>query len=193
MTNSDNQKYFIPMEVTKETIKDFNLDSSQVVPAKIGNKIVSAIMVPATKEQYEAFMQPLWAEMKREERSRRCTVSDGKGKLKRCELDCKACEKMKDGAPLSLESFFEETELEFEDPDANQCEAILTAMLFEDLLEKLRNQAPDLAPIFEMLYDGKPQRSIATIIGKQQPSLNEMGKRMENIIQQHIRKEDFSS
>ena len=134
MTNSDNQKYFIPMEVTKETIKDFNLDSSQVVPAKIGNKIVSAIMVPATKEQYEAFMQPLWAEMKREERSRRCTVSDGKGKLKRCELDCKSCEKMKDGAPLSLESFFEETELEFEDPDANQCEAILTAMLFEDLL-----------------------------------------------------------
>ena len=56
MTNSDNQKYFIPMEVTKETIKDFNLDSSQVVPAKIGNKIVSAIMVPARKEQYEAFM-----------------------------------------------------------------------------------------------------------------------------------------
>lgn len=61
MTNSDNQKYFIPMEVTKETIKDFNLDSSQVVPAKIGNKIVSAIMIPATKEQYDAYMQPLWA------------------------------------------------------------------------------------------------------------------------------------
>ena len=46
MTNLDNQKYLIPMEVTKETIKDFNLDSSQVVPAKIGNKIVSAIMLP---------------------------------------------------------------------------------------------------------------------------------------------------
>jgi len=28
MTNLDNQKYFISMEVTKETIKDFNLDSS---------------------------------------------------------------------------------------------------------------------------------------------------------------------
>lgn len=192
MTNLDNHKYFIPMEVTKETIKDFDLDSSQVVPAKIGNKIVSAIMIPATKDQYDAYMQPLWAEMKREERSRRCTVSDGKGKLKRCELDCKACEKMKDGAPLSLESFFEETELEFEDPDANQCEAILTAMLFEDLLEKLHSQAPELATIFEMLYDGKSQRTIATIIGKPQSSLNYMVKRMEKIIQQHIRREDFS-
>ena len=191
MTNSDNQKYFIPMEVTKETIKDFNLDSSQVVPAKIGNKIVSAIMVPATKEQYEAFMQPLWAEIKREERSRRCTVSDGKGKLKRCELDCKACEKMKDGAPLSLESFFEETELEFEAPDAIQCEAILTAMLFEDLFESLRNQAPELAPIFEMLYDGKSQRTIATIIDKPQSSLNYMIKRMKKILQQHISRDDL--
>ena len=192
MTNSDNQKYFIPMEVTKETIKDFNLDSSQVVPAKIGNKIVSAIMVPATKEQYEAFMQPLWAEMKREERSRRCTVSDGKGKLKRCELDCKSCEKMKDGAPLSLEYFFEETELEFEDHDANQCEAVLTAMLFEDLLEKLHSQAPELATIFEMLYDGKSQRNIATIIGRPQSSLNYMVKRMEKILQQHISRDDFA-
>ena len=179
------------MEVTKDTIKDFNLDSSQVVPAKIGNKIVSAIMVPATKEQYEAFMQPLWAEIKREERSRRCTVSDGKGKLKRCELDCKACEKMKDGAPLSLESFFEETELEFEAPDAIQCEAILTAMLFEDLFESLRNQAPELAPIFEMLYDGKSQRTIATIIDKPQSSLNYMIKRMKKILQQHISRDDL--
>lgn len=41
MTNLDNQKYLIPMEVTKETIKDFNIDSSQVVPAKIKQNCVS--------------------------------------------------------------------------------------------------------------------------------------------------------
>lgn len=191
MTNLDNQKYFIPMEVTKETIKDFNLDSSKVVPAKIGNKIVSAIMIPATKEQYDAYMQPLWAEIKREERTRRCTVSDGKGKLKRCELDCKSCEKMKDGAPLSIESFFEETELEFEDPEANRCEAILTAMLFEDLLDKLRQQSPDLANIFEMLYDGKSQYAIAELIGKPQTSINYMIKSIRKILQQHVDREDL--
>ena len=136
-------------------------------------------------------MQPLWADMKREERSRRCTGSDGKGKLKRCELDCKSCEKMKDGAPLSLESFFDETELEFEDPDANQCEAILTAMLFEDLLENLHKQAPDLASIFEMLYDGKSQYAIAELIGKPQTTVNYMVKRMRTILQQHVGREDL--
>ena len=192
MSKHDNQKHFIPMEVTKDTIKEFNLDCSQVVPAKIGNKIVSAIMVPATKEQYEAFMQPLWTEMKREERSRHCTVSNGKGKLKRCELDCKSCEKMKDGAPLSLESFFEETALEFEDPDANQCEAILTAMLFEDLLKKLYSQAPELATIFEMLYDGKSQHTIAHLMNKPQSSVNDMVKRMRAILQQRISRDDLA-
>ncbi len=186
-----NQKHLIPLEVTVETIKDFNLDSSQVVPAKIGNKIVSAIMIPATKEQYDAYMRPLWAEIKREERSRRCTVSDGSGKLKRCELDCKNCKNMKDGAPLSLEYFFEETELEFEDPDANQCEVILAAMLFEDLLEKLHQQAPDLASIFEMLYDGKSQHTIAELIGKPQTTVNYMVKRMRMILQQHVGRKDL--
>ena len=192
MTNLDNQNYLIPMEVTKETIKDFNLDGSQVVPAKIGNKIVPAIMIPATKEQYDAHMQPLWAEMKREERRLRCTVSAGDGKLKRCELDCKACKKMKDGAPLSLESFFKETKLEFEDPGANQSEAILTAMLFEDLLEMLHQQAPDLASIFEMLYDGKSQRTIAHLINKPQSSVNDMVKRMRAILQQRISRDDLA-
>ena len=192
MSKHDNQKYFIPMEVTKETIKDFNLDSSQVVPAKIGNKIMSTTMIPATKEQYDAYMQPLWAEMKREERGRRCAVSDGKGKLKRCELDCKSCEKMKDGAPLSLESFFEETELEFEDASANQCETILSAMLFEDLLDNLRQLAPELTPIFEMLYDGQSQYAIAELIGKPQTTVNYMVKRMRSILQHDVSRDDIA-
>ena len=162
-----------------------------MVPAKIGNKIVSAIMVPATKDQYEAYMQPLWAEMKREERSRRCMVSDGRGKLKRCEEDCKNCEKMKEGATLSLEAFFEENELEFEAAYAIQCETILTAMLFDDLLDKLRQLAPELAPIFEMLYDGQSQYAIAKLIGKPQTTVNYMIKRMRMILQQHVGREDL--
>lgn len=192
MTKNDKETYLIPMEVTKETIKAFGIKKEDVVPAKIGNKIVSAIMVPATKEQYEAYMQPLWADMKREERSRRCIVSDGRGKIKRCEEDCKICEKMKEGATLSLEAFFEENELEFEDASANQSETILTAMLFEDLLDKLRQLAPELTPIFEMLYDGKSQYAIADLIVKPQTTVNYMIKRMRTILQQQVNREDLA-
>ena len=189
---NEEKQYFIPVEMDRKTYNSLaGAKSFKYGPIRVGVKDTFGILVPAIKEQYEAFMRPLCAEMKREERSRRCTVSDGKGKLKRCELDCKACEKMKDGAPLSLESFFEETELEFEDPDANQCEAILTAMLFEDLLEKLHSQAPELASIFEMLYDGKSQYAIAELIGKPQTTVNYMVKRMRTILQRHIGREDL--
>lgn len=183
--------HLIPMEVARETINAYSIKKEEVVPAKIGSKIVSAIMIQATKEQYDAYMQPLWAEMKREERSRRCTVSDGHGKIRRCDLDCKSCKKMKDGAPLSLESFFEETELEFEDVSSNQCETIITAMLFEDLLDKLRQLAPEFVPIFEMLYDWKSQHTIAEIIGKPQTTVNYMIKRMRTILQQQVNRDDL--
>ena len=59
-----NKKYFIPMEVTSETIKAFNIDAEEVQWSKIGNKKVKAIMVPATEEQYYEYMRPLWREDK---------------------------------------------------------------------------------------------------------------------------------
>ena len=44
MTKKDKKTYLIPMEVTRETIKAYGIKKEDVVPAKIGNKIVSAIM-----------------------------------------------------------------------------------------------------------------------------------------------------
>lgn len=191
MTRKDKQTYLIPMGVTKETIRDFGIKKEKIIPAKIGNKIVSAIMVPATKEQYEAYMRPMWAETKHEERARRCMISNGKGKLIRCEKDCKSCEKMKSGAPLSLDYFYEKTELEFEEPSANQCDTILTAMIFEDLLGIVKQQDPSLVPIFEMLYDGKSQHAIAELIGKRQSTVNYMVKCLREILQQYVNREDL--
>lgn len=189
---NEEKQYFIPVEMDRKTYNSLvGAKSFKYGPIRIGIRDTFGILVPATKEQYQAYMRPIWAEMKREERSRRCIVSDGKGRLKRCEMDCKVCKKMKDGAPLSLESFFEETELEFEDPAAKQCETILTVMLFEDLLDSLRNKAPELAPIFEMLYDGKSQRTIANLINKPQSSVNDMIKRMRTILLQHISQDDL--
>lgn len=102
------------------------------------------------------------------------------------------CDRMKEGATLSLDAFFEENELEFEDVSTNHFETILTAMLFEDLLEKLHQQAPDLASIFEMLYDVKSQYPIAELIGKPQTTVNYMIRRMRMILQQQVNREDLA-
>lgn len=192
-TTNDHEQYSIPMEVTAETIRDFGIKRTEIVPAKIGDKIVSAIMVPCTKEQYYAYMRPIWAEMQREERSRRCMVSNGRGGLKRCEGNCSKCEKMKTGSTISLENMKKETGKEVPEPTIDASSIALTAMLFNDLMKKLQEQDPQLAEIFALLYNGESQRSIAKITGiKAQSSVESKIHRMRRILQQHVNREDIT-
>jgi hypothetical protein len=67
-TNNDSKQYYIPMEVTAETIKDFGINPSDVVWTKIGNKRKKVIMISVTKEQYYEYMRPIWREDKRGQR-----------------------------------------------------------------------------------------------------------------------------
>lgn len=66
-TNNEKQ-YYIPMEVTAETIKDFGINPADVVWTRIGNKPKRVVMIPATEEQYYEYMRPLWREDKRQQR-----------------------------------------------------------------------------------------------------------------------------
>lgn len=163
---NENEQYSIPMEITAETIYDFDIKRADIVPAKIGDKIVSAIMVPCTKEQYYAYMRPLWAEMQREERSRRCMVSNGRGGLKRCDDDCKKCDHLKNGKALSLDRFYKENNLEFEEPTDDNMDIILAIATLEDLIAKLNVINQVYGSVIKMLYDGLSQRAIAATLGK---------------------------
>ena len=66
MKNKDKQsknevkQYCIPMEVTEETIKDYEIDPSDVVWSKIGNRWIRAIMIPTTKEFYYDYWTRLY-------------------------------------------------------------------------------------------------------------------------------------
>ena len=192
-TTNDHEQYSIPMEVTAETIRDFGIKRTEIVPAKIGDKIVSAIMVPCTKEQYYAYMRPIWAEMQREERSRRCMVSNGRGGLKRCEGNSSKCEQMKTCSKISVENMKKETRKEVPDPTIDTSNIALTTMLFNDLMKKLQEQDPQLAEIFSLLFDGESQRSIAKITGiKAKSSVESKIHRMRRILQQHVNREDIT-
>lgn len=192
-TINDHVQYSIPMEVTAETISDFGIKRADIVPAKIGDKIVSAIMVPCTKEQYYAYMHPIWAEMQREERSRRCMVSNGRGGLKRCEGDCSKCEQMKTCSKISVENMKKKTGKEVPDPTIDASSIALTALLFNDLMKKLQEQNPQLAEIFALLYNGESQRSIANITGiKAQSSVESKISRIRRILQRHVSREDIT-
>lgn len=66
---NSNKQYRIPMEVTKEAIRDYGVNPTELVWTKIGNRRVRALMVPVTEEIYYEFMRPLWREDKRNQRA----------------------------------------------------------------------------------------------------------------------------
>ena len=188
---NENGQYSIPMEITAETIYDFDIKRADIVPAKIGDKIVSAIMVPCTKEQYYAYMRPLWTEMQREERSRRCMVSNGRGGLKRCDGDCKKCDRLKDGKALSLDRFYEENNLEFNDPADDKTDIILAIATLEDLITKLNSINPLYGRVIKMLYDGLSQRAIAATLGKPNSTAQDLIRKTRLEAQRIVSREDL--
>jgi len=110
--------------------------------------------VPVSEDVYRAYKQPLWAEHKREERSKRCQISNGKGCLKRCEGDCSLCPHDRNGSVLSLDCFEEDG---YYPADTK---AIDPQQILEDAL------------LLEALWDAASEREIADAVGLSQKGVN---------------------
>ena len=183
----------IPMEITRKEASAMGLDPTDVRPVKIGSRLVYGLLIPAgSEEQYRDIIRDIWAEEKRIERSRRCTIPNGHGKTKRCEGHCNQCEQLKTGSTISLDYMKEENGKEISEPIAETSSTILTAMLFQDLMDILNNQDPTLAEIFSLLYDGESQRSIARITGiNAQSTVQDRFRGIRHILQQYVSREDI--
>lgn len=66
-TKSD-KKYYVPMEITPETIITEEYRNCEIRWWRIGNRKVRTILIPVTKEVYNAYMRPIWREAKRQQR-----------------------------------------------------------------------------------------------------------------------------
>lgn len=183
----------IPMEISREEAIAMGLDPTEIRPVKIGSRLVNGMLIPAaSEEQYRSIIRDIWKEEQRVVRSRKCSVSNGRGGLKRCEGNCGECEHMKTGTALSLDDLKDENGMEVSEPAFDACGTALTAVLFQDLMGKLRELDPELADIFGLLYDGESQRSITKIIGaKSQSSVESKIGRMRRILQQYVTREDI--
>lgn len=68
LQTNEKKKFFIPLELTPETVITEPYKDCEVSWSKIGCRMVRTILVPATEEQYYEFMRPLWREDKRQQR-----------------------------------------------------------------------------------------------------------------------------
>jgi hypothetical protein len=88
--------------------------------------------VEVSEETYRAYKQPLWREHKRIERSQKCDL----GK-KRCDKKCDTCPYSKQGAPLSLDTMFEDG---LDVPDGNNLEDMIELKMTIEALHRALDQ-----------------------------------------------------
>jgi RNA polymerase sigma factor (sigma-70 family) len=138
------KQYYIPMEVSSETIKDFGIDPSDVVWTKIGNKRKKVIMIPVSEEQYYEYMRPIWREDKREQRQEPMT---------------------------SLDKMYEETE--YETADTYDLEANVMKQVMIDELHKALDELEEIdRTIMEMFSHNHSEAEIGKAIGMSQKGVN---------------------
>lgn len=75
LQTNEKKRYFIPLELTPETVITEPYKDCEVRWSKIGCRMVRTILIPATEEQYYEFMRPLWREDKRQQRHGASNVS----------------------------------------------------------------------------------------------------------------------
>lgn len=155
-----NKKYFIPMEVTPETIKAFNIDVEEVQWSKIGNKKVKAIMVPVTEEQYYAYMRPLWRE---EKQNQRAGKQEDESKMK----------------PVSLDQLYENTEYEAVDSDTDVEATLMKKLLIAELHKALDELEEIDRTIMELYSQNCTETQIGQAVGMSQRGV---GKRKQRIL-----------
>ncbi|AGL03763.1 RNA polymerase sigma factor [Desulfoscipio gibsoniae] len=126
--------------------------------------------ITVTEGVYRTDRRPVWAELKRQEREKRCLISDGKGKTKRCMEDCSQCDKQRIGSVLSLEKFSEDG---YEIPGSfDVAELVAEKLLFEELAAALDELDPQNKRIAELYGDGMSERQIADKVGLSQRTVN---------------------
>jgi len=141
---------------------------------KIGNQYYAediidneAITVSITEEVYYAYMRPIWAEAKHQERASRCRKAKGS----RCMGNCSQCPEFRSGAPLSLEWLLEDgispASSDSVDKKVLQNElyqALYTAIGCLDTRDRL---------IIELyFFEEKSEQQIADIVGLKQKGVN---------------------
>ncbi|MGL5973151.1 MAG: RNA polymerase sigma factor [Oscillospiraceae bacterium] len=134
--------------------------------------------VPVTEEVYRAYKQPLWKEHKSKERAKRCSISNGKGSIKRCEEDCSQCPHDRTGSVLSLDSFEESGYLPADSKAADPQQILEDALLLEELWAAVSELAPDNQLIIKLFSDGASEREIADAVGLSQKGVNKRKARL---------------
>ena len=180
------QQYYIPLEVKEETIITKEYENAPRQWSKIGNKMVRTILIPATKEQYEAYMRPEWKEDKRQQR-----LAEKRRKREQAQEEHRVDPSVQGwDTAVSFEELRDMGYGFLETVRQDSPEEILEK---EELLEALRRELAKLEEldqtILQMAMNGSSEAAIGRKVGLSQKGVN---KRKHRLLEQlRERLEDY--
>ena len=186
-SKKQDKQYQIPMVVTDEVIRDFGIKQEDVTWRRIGNRKCRVVMVDATEAEYKTYMEPVWTEIKREDRDGRCMVKGKNGKLIRCP-ECNRCEKCKRSSEVCRERSKTASLSLLMDEGAEPAakgsfeDDIIYETILEDLIAMLSEVKPKYGRIFRLLYDGATQQEMADELGLKQRTVSDDIRKIRNLV-----------
>ncbi|MDY6303071.1 MAG: hypothetical protein SPL32_02160 [Succiniclasticum sp.] len=160
LQTNEKKKFFIPLELTPETIITEPYKDCEVQWSKIGCRMVRTILIPATEEQYRAYMRPLWREDKRQQRHGDDEVSS---------------DKVRDDYELEVPDDFD---LE---------EEVVKKELLAALRHELAALQEIDRTILLMLADGSSEAATGKAVGLSQKAVNKRKHKLYALLKEHLK------
>ena len=191
--------FYVPIEMTKEYVRENEVYAAKdgeiirITPDMIKKVIRDGVMTEVyfaeveSEEVYEEYMRSVWREEKALQRSNRCWVSNGKGKLVRCDGNCANCEHRNDNTTLSLDLFEENGGFNTYDTDARPDEILEDAELLKALWERVGELCAEDQTIIKMFGNGASEREIAEAVNLTQKGVNKRKKAIFEILKNNLK------
>lgn len=157
---SNEKRFYIPLELTPETVITEEYKDCEVRWSKIGCRKVRTILIPANKEQYYEFMRPLWREDKRQQRHGADEISADKAQ--------------------------DDYELEVPD-DFNLEEEVVKEELLAVLRHELAALQDIDRTILLMIADGASEAETGKAVGLSQKAVNKRKHKLYALLKEHLK------
>lgn len=157
---SNEKRFYIPLELTPETVITEEYKGCEIRWSKIGCRKVRTILIPATKEQYYEFMRPLWREDKRQQRHGANEISADKAQ--------------------------DDYELEVPD-DFNLEEEVVKEELLAELRHELAALQDIDRTILLMIADGSSEAAAGKAVGLSQKAVNKRKHKLYALLKEHLK------
>lgn len=184
--NSVKQQYYIPLEVKEGTIITKEFENAAQQWLKIGNRLVRAIPIPATKKQYEAYMRPIWKEDKRQQR-----LAEKRRKREQAQKEHRV-DRSVQGWDTAV-SFEQLCEVEYGFMDETGQDSLDEILVKEELLKALREELAKLEDldqiILNMASNGISEENIGREVGLSQKGVNKRKHKLLEQLREHL--EDY--